>query len=58
MVEPLPKAVLKAADAGREPEFEEWFQHEHLPERMAVQGSCSDDDTRQYRGIRTTSIFT
>ena len=24
--------------AGREAEFEEWFQHEHLPERIAIQG--------------------
>jgi hypothetical protein len=51
-------AIFQNVVPGREPEFEEWFQHEHLPERMAVQGSCSDDDTRQYRGIRTTSIFT
>ena len=24
--------------AGREAEFEEWFQHEHLPERIAIPG--------------------
>jgi hypothetical protein len=24
--------------AGRETEFEEWFQHEHLPERIAIPG--------------------
>jgi hypothetical protein len=24
--------------AGREVEFEEWFQHEHLPERIAIPG--------------------
>ena len=24
--------------AGRETEFEEWFQHEHLPERIALPG--------------------
>src|SRR5262249_8437580 len=24
--------------AGREAEFEEWFQHEHLPERIAMPG--------------------
>jgi hypothetical protein len=24
--------------AGREDEFEEWFQHEHLPERIAIPG--------------------
>ena len=31
-------AIFQNVVPGREPEFEEWFQHEHLPERMAVPG--------------------
>src|SRR6516165_1423435 len=31
-------AIFQNVVSGREPEFEEWFQHEHLPERMAVPG--------------------
>src|SRR5262245_356226 len=36
-----PPAVLAVCHnilAGREAEFEEWFQHEHLPERIAIPG--------------------
>ena len=31
-------AIFQNVVPGREPEFEEWFQYEHLPERMAVPG--------------------
>jgi hypothetical protein len=31
-------AIFHNIAPGREAEFEEWFQHEHLPERMAVSG--------------------
>jgi hypothetical protein len=31
-------AIWNNAAAGREGEFEEWFQHEHLEERIAVPG--------------------
>ena len=40
MVDALPGiiAIFHNIVPGREREFEEWFQHEHLPERMAVSG--------------------
>jgi hypothetical protein len=31
-------AILNNVPPGREAEFEAWFQHEHLPERLAVPG--------------------
>src|SRR4051812_40335963 len=31
-------AIFNNAAPGREAEFEEWFQHEHLAERLAVPG--------------------
>ena len=31
-------AIFNNAASGREAEFEEWFQHEHLAERIAVPG--------------------
>jgi hypothetical protein len=31
-------AIFNNVAAGREPEFEEWFQHEHLAERIVVPG--------------------
>jgi len=31
-------AIFNNAAPGREAEFEEWFQHEHLEERLAVPG--------------------
>ena len=31
-------AIFNNAEPGREAEFEEWFQHEHLAERIAVPG--------------------
>jgi hypothetical protein len=31
-------AILNNVPPGREAEFEEWFQHEHLAERLAVPG--------------------
>src|SRR5262249_57393000 len=31
-------AIFNNVAPGREPEFEEWFQHEHLQERLAVPG--------------------
>jgi hypothetical protein len=31
-------AIFNNVAPGREAEFEEWFQHEHLPERLAVSG--------------------
>ena len=31
-------AIWNNCQPGREPEFEEWFQHEHLQERLAVPG--------------------
>jgi hypothetical protein len=40
MAETLPGilAIFNNAAPGREAEFEEWFQHEHLAERLAVPG--------------------
>ena len=40
MTETLPGilAIFNNAAPGREAEFEEWFQHEHLAERIAVPG--------------------
>ena len=40
MTEALPGilAIFNNAAPGREAEFEEWFQHEHLAERIAVPG--------------------
>src|SRR4051812_48493963 len=40
MAETLPGilAIFNNAAPGREAEFEEWFQHEHLAERIAVPG--------------------
>ena len=40
MSETLPGilAIFNNAAPGREAEFEEWFQHEHLAERVAVPG--------------------
>jgi hypothetical protein len=40
MAEALPGilAIFNNAAPGREAEFEEWFQHEHLAERIAVPG--------------------
>src|SRR5262245_9326432 len=37
---PLPGilAIFNNVAPGREAEFEEWFQHEHLAERLAVPG--------------------
>jgi antibiotic biosynthesis monooxygenase (ABM) superfamily enzyme len=31
-------AIFNNVAPGREAEFEEWFQHEHLQERLAVPG--------------------
>jgi hypothetical protein len=31
-------AIFNNVASGREAEFEEWFQHEHLAERIAVPG--------------------
>ncbi len=31
-------AIFNNVAAGREPDFEEWFQHEHLAERLGVPG--------------------
>jgi heme-degrading monooxygenase HmoA len=31
-------AIFNNVAPGREAEFEEWFQHEHLAERLAVPG--------------------
>jgi hypothetical protein len=31
-------AIFNNAAPGREAEFEEWFQHEHLQERLGVPG--------------------
>ena len=31
-------AIFNNVASGRETEFEEWFQHEHLAERLAVPG--------------------
>jgi hypothetical protein len=31
-------AIFNNVAPGREAEFEQWFQHEHLPERLAVPG--------------------
>jgi hypothetical protein len=31
-------AIFNNVAPGREAEFEEWFQHEHLAERIAVPG--------------------
>ena len=31
-------AIFNNVAHGREAEFEEWFQHEHLPERIAIPG--------------------
>jgi len=38
---PLPGilAIFNNVAPGREAEFEEWFQHEHLAERLAVPGT-------------------
>ena len=38
--DPLPGilAIFNNVAPGREAEFEEWFQHEHLAERIAVPG--------------------
>jgi hypothetical protein len=40
VVAPLPGilAIFNNVAPGREAEFEEWFQHEHLAERLAVPG--------------------
>ena len=40
MAEALPGilAIFNNVAPGREAEFEEWFQHEHLAERIAVPG--------------------
>jgi hypothetical protein len=40
VTEPFPGilAIFNNVAAGREAEFEEWFQHEHLAERMSVPG--------------------
>ena len=40
VAEPLPGvlAIFNNVAPGRETEFEEWFQHEHLAERIAVPG--------------------
>jgi hypothetical protein len=34
-------AIFNNVASGREAEFEEWFQHEHLAERIAVPGARS-----------------
>ncbi len=40
MAEPVPGilAIFNNVAAGRESDFEEWFQHEHLAERLGVPG--------------------
>jgi len=43
--------------AGREDEFEEWFQHEHLPERIAIPDFSWGDGTKPYRRTGAISIF-
>jgi hypothetical protein len=39
-------AIFNNVAPGREAEFEEWFQHEHLQERLAVPASCSGGGMR------------
>jgi hypothetical protein len=36
---------------GREAEFEKWFQHEHLQERLAVPGFLLGGGTRRSRAV-------
>ena len=50
-------AIFNNVAAGREAEFEEWFQHEHLQERLGVPGSCWDAATKPPKESRGTSIF-
>ena len=42
-------AIFNNAAPGREAEFEEWFQHEHLAERIAVPGFLLGGGTRRCR---------
>src|SRR5215831_17786801 len=42
-------AIFNNAAPGREAEFEEWFQHEHLAERIAVPGFLLG---RRYEAVR------
>ena len=67
MAEPEPGilAIWNDCRAGREAEFEAWFQGEHLLERLAVPGFlfaiflivfCSGGGTRQVPATPATSI--
>lgn len=49
-------AIWNDCRAGREAEFEEWFQGEHLLERLAVPGFPAAG-IRRYPAQPVTSIF-
>jgi hypothetical protein len=50
-------AIFNNVALGREAEFEEWFQHEHLAERIAVPGFLIGRRHEAISGSRATSIF-
>jgi hypothetical protein len=45
-------AIFNNVASGREAEFEEWFQHEHLAERLAVPGFLMG---RRHEVVRASS---
>src|SRR3954468_3847358 len=47
-------AIFNNAAPGREADFEEWFQHEHLAERLAVPGLLLG---RGHEGVSGTRRF-
>jgi hypothetical protein len=48
-------AIFNNVAPGREAEFEEWFQHEHLAERIAVPGFLLGRRHEAVMAIRATS---
>ena len=50
-------AIFNNVASAREAEFEEWFQHEHLAERIAVPDFPIGDGTKRYQASRATSMF-
>jgi hypothetical protein len=49
-------AIFNNAAPGREAEFDEWFQHEHLAERLAVPGFLLGRRYEAVSGSRGISI--
>jgi hypothetical protein len=47
-------AIFNNVTPGRESEFEEWFQHEHLQERLAVPGFLLG---RRYEAVRSKPSY-